>query len=308
MIRRAVLLTLAVGAVALGGCSSASSDGDSSTTAPAAATQPTSTTGTQPEAPDPLDDQTPPPSINGITVQGDTIWIASIAGDEVLQVDRATGAILARFAANGAGPDDVAVAPDGSVWVTGFGNGEVGRIADGTYEVVTNIAAGINPIDVADDGTVYIGTFGPNGSLYRIIDDGGFELLATGLPDINGFEVLDDGTIFSPAGGIAGPGSGVLIDPANGEVTTVADGLPGVAAATVDPDGQPFLLANTTGELIAVDLEAGTSKVARTIVTGAPFDNLAFAPDGTLYLANFTSVAITAVSPDGDEQTIAIGS
>ena len=59
-----------------------------------------------------------------------------------------------RIPTEGAGPDDVAVAPDGSVWSTGFTGGQLGRIADGAYEVATTIEAGINPITIADDGTV----------------------------------------------------------------------------------------------------------------------------------------------------------
>lgn len=292
--------------VALAACSSGGSDASSSggsTTSVAAAARSTTTS-----APKPLADQSPPPSINGITIQGDTAWIASIAGDQVIQVDRRTGAILRRVSTEGAGPDDVAVAPDGSIWVAGFGNGDLGHIVAGRYEVATTIAKGINPIDVADDGTVYVGTYGPKGTLYALAPDADrAELRATDLPDINAFEVLDDGRIFAPAGGVAGPGSAVLIDPADGSVTPVADGLPGVAAATVAPDGTPYVLGNAAGQLISVDLGESTSKVVRTISQGAPFDNLAFADDGTLYLSSFTSVAITEVKPNGSVRTIPIG-
>ena len=68
------------------------------------------------------------------------------------------------------------------------------------------------------------------------------------------------------------------------------------------------MLANVTGEVIAIDVEAETSEVGRRRSTqGAPFDNLAFADDGTLYLSSFTAPTITEVAPDGTERVITIG-
>jgi hypothetical protein len=207
------------------------------------------------------------------------------------------------------------VAPDGTVWSTGFGNGDVGRIDDGSYEVVATIRSGINPIDVADDGIVLIGTFGPDGELYQLDPEelpseatgDAWEPIAAELPDINGFALLPDGRLFAPAGGLGGPGSAIAIDLATGAYETLVAGLPPVAAGTVDADGDAFLLANITGEVIAIDVEAGTSEVVRTVSTGAPFDNLAFADDGTLYLSSFVAPTITEVAPDGTERVIEIG-
>lgn len=313
--RRPAVILVAAMALTAAGCSSSGSEGGStSTTSPtkATTTAPTTTTAT---VPDPLDDQAPPPSINGITVQGDTIWVASIKGDQILQVRRTDGAIVGRFATKGAGPDDVAVAPDGSVWSTGFGNGDVGQIADGRYSVITHLSAGINPIAVDADGVVWIGTYGPGGSLYAVdpkalpvTDEPPTPVAKATLPDINAFGILADGTIVAPGGGIAGPGLAIAIDPETGEFETVATGLPPVAAGTVDSKGDAYVLANITGEVIRIDVEAKTSKVVRTVKEGAPFDNLAFADDGTLYLSSFTAAAITEVKPDGTTRVIPIGS
>jgi hypothetical protein len=317
MLRRLVPLLLPVALVA-GGCASddPGTGGEGSTTTTEADAAGSSTAPSTTAALEPLGDQAAPASINGLTVDGDTLWIASIEADEVLQVRIDDGAILQRFPTDGAAPDDVAVAPDGSVWVTGFGNGDVGRIADGTYEVATTIASGINPIDVADDGTVLIGTFGPDGDLYRLDPDdlgdeapgGAWEPIATELPDINGFELLPDGRLFAPAGGLGGPGAAIAIDLETGAYETLAAGLPAVAAAAVDAEGIPHLLANITGEVLRVDVEAGRADLVQT-VAGGPFDNLAFGDDGTLYLSSFTSPSVVEVpADDGPVRTIAIGS
>lgn len=320
--KRTVVGIVAVLVLFGAGCSSGSSDAGTEGGKDGAATspEPLATSTTSPDevstttAGEPLEDQTAPPSINGITVQGDTIWVASIEGDQILQVDRETGAILQRFDTAGAGPDDVALAPDGSVWSTGFSNGDVGRIDDGEYAVATRIKSGINPIAVDADGLVWIGSYGPGGDLYRLDPDdlppegeAPPALVSGTMPDINAFGILEDGTIVAPSGGIAGPGSAIAIDPETGDFTTIVGDLPGVAAGTVDDDGNAYVLANVTGEVIQVDVDAKTSKVVQTVKQGSPFDNLAFAEDGTLYVSSFTAATITEVAADGTERLITIG-
>ena len=80
-----------------------------------------------------------------------------------------------------------------------------------------------------------------------------------------------------------------------------------VAAGATDAAGTPYLLANVSGEVYEIDVEAGTARVVTTVTTGGPFDNLAFAPDGTLYLSSFVAPEVIAVSPDGVAETIALG-
>lgn len=299
------MIVMAAVAVLGAGCSSEGSDGATTTTDKVATSADTTTSST----PAPIDDQRPPEAINGIAVQGDTIWVASIKDDEVLQVRRKDGAIVGRYDTKGAGPDDVAVAPDGSVYVTGFGNGDVGHISKGEYSVLTTITPGINPLEFTPDGTLYVGTYGPKGTLYRVPLDGSAPVLvATDLPDINAFGAIDDTTLVAPAGGIGGPGAAAIIDLDAGTVADPTIALPKpVAAGATDADGQPFLLANITGEVMAIDVEAGTHEVVRTVTEGAPFDNLSFASDGTLYLSSFTAAAITEVKPNGDTRVIPIG-
>ena len=184
----ALAVVLALGPTACG------SDDDASP--PSTTSGPPATTLVGSTVPPPralLDDQTAPQTINGRVVDGDTLWIASIADDLVLQVDRESGAILARFPGGGAGPDDVAVAPDGTVYSTGFLNGDVGRIADGEYSVLVTLVSGINPITVGDDGTIWVGEMADGGDLTRIEPDGTTEVVATGLPTIFWFDNYEGG-------------------------------------------------------------------------------------------------------------------
>ena len=75
-----------------------------------------------------------------------------------------------------------------------------------------------------------------------------------------------------------------------------------------DAAGTPYLLANVSGEVYEIDVEAGTARVVTTVTTGGPFDNLAFAPDGTLYLSSFVAPEVVEVGTDGTARTITIGS
>lgn len=307
--RRSWAVPVAMCALFLAACSSSDSGGTDAarTTRPAATDEPT-TTSAPTTTPEPLDDQAGPKSINGITVQGDTLWVASINDDQVVQIDRSTGAILQRFDTKGAGPDDVAVGPDGAVYTAGFGNGDLGRIADGRYEVVSNVAPAINPIEFAPDGTLYVGTYGPKGTLYEVPLDGTkAKVVARDLPDINAFGILADGTILAPSGGVTGPGAVVRIDPGTGKTTTVVGGLDPVAAGATDASGTFFVLANITGDVLEVDVDAGTAQRYKLVPDGAPFDNLAFADDGTLYLSSFGSPSITVVTAEGDVSTMPVG-
>ena len=61
------------------------------------------------------------------------------------------------------------------------------------------------------------------------------------------------------------------------------------------------------GEVYEIDVEAGTARVVTTVTTGGPFDNLAFAPDGTLYLSSFVAPEVVEVGTDGTARTITIG-
>lgn len=313
----AVVLVLLLGACSSGGTSSptssrvpvsgssdASSSGASSSSGSGSSSGGPATT-----VPAPLTDQTPPTSINGITVDGPTIWVASIKSDQVLQVDRRTGAILRRIPTQGAGPDDIAIGPDGAVYTAGFTNGDVGRIVGGQYQVVTHISGGApNPIEFTADGDLYVGTYGPHGILYRVpLDDAPAVKVASDLPDINAPGRAAGNTLLAPAGGLSGPGSVVRIDPKTGAITTVVSGLPPLLAGTTDSHGRFFALANLTGEVFAVDPATHTTKVVHPSLPGAPFDNLAFADDGTLYVSSFTKPAITVVTPGGAQSTLTIG-
>jgi len=81
--------------------------------------------------------------------------------------------------------------------------------------------------------------------------------------------------------------------------------LPPIFASAADSEGTYFVLASTTGELIKVDVDAGTFETTAT-VEGTLYDNLAFGDDDTLYVSHFTP-QISVIDPDGEIRVIDVG-
>src|SRR5699024_1722429 len=149
--------------VVAGGCSSDGSDGPraGSTTTTVEDTRTSTTTAVDEPVSlgEPIDDQTAPTGTNGLAFDADgRLWIADLAGGQLLAVDPADGAILARLgAAQGVRtPDDLVFDAEGRLWWTENGAGNVGRIDDplaagAVSETVAELGPGANPIAIADD-------------------------------------------------------------------------------------------------------------------------------------------------------------
>ncbi len=209
-----------VGACALLIAVSCTSEADEAGSDSTATSESTTTASTTTSLPAPLEDQSAPPSINGLVVDGNTIWAASVAGDVVIQIDPSTGAILQRVPTNGAGPDDVEIGPDGNIYYTGFGSGDVGVIEDGVARVITQVEPGANPLGFTSDGTLYVGVAVKGDALYRVPLDGSEpEKIASDLGNMNAFVVTEDDMILGPA---SADGGGVVlrVDPADWDLRT----------------------------------------------------------------------------------------
>ena len=292
---RLAIALVVVGLVA-GACSSDDGDAvaaDSTTTTSSTSTTPTTTV-----------DQRAPRGLNGVVVDGDRLWVASIVEDAVLGVDRESGEIVARVPTAGAGPDDVAVGPGGEIWVTGYVSGNLGVIRDGAYSVVASVGPVLNPVAVAQDGTVFVGLFVPDSDLYQL-DVGSTtpRSVARGLDRVNAFAVDADGNVLAPVGG----DRIVRIDPSSGQVDVVVEGLFGVLATDRSDDGRYVALGNLDGKVFDVDVAAGTATEAVQIERPGPFDNLAFAEDGTMYVTVLGEPAIVEITPDGTQRELRVG-
>ena len=79
-------------------------------------------------------------------------------------------------------------------------------------------------------------------------------------------------------------GRGGKSDPADGRITVINRAFKTPAAANLDGKGNLWVVDTRTGELSRVELATGRKTVAKQLKTA--LDNLAIAPDGTIYVSN----------------------
>ncbi len=274
--------------------------------------------------------QTAPLGANGLAFAPDgTLWIADVVTGQLIETDPDTGEILRRSGPfeGQHRPDDLAFTDTGDLLSTGFADGTLDRLeADGTTTVVEQIGNDPNPVTISDTGDVYVGTE-LGGRLYEVDLDRTTppELLATGQPEINGFDMGPDGGLYFPVRSVSSTVTGALCkaapllcpadqlgeirryDPSTGAITTVVHGLSGPAALKFDELGELHFVENTApARLATADLATGDVTTKATL-PGGIVDNLAFAPDGRIFISRFVGANLAVVHPDGSTSTLHVG-
>jgi len=311
--RRRAVLAAPLLILALAGCSGSGDDTGGDTTAATTgdrSTTATSTAATSTTAPAVEVDQTPPVGANGIKIaDDDTVWIASLGSDAILRVDTTTGRIVARIdAPAGSGPDDVALAPDGTLYWTGFLSGDVGVVDAGgdRTEVLANVGSGANPIALRADGSLVVGRAGAATGLFSVDPSSNAPPVPLADPgNLNSFDIAPNGLLYAPSVNTA---SVVEVDSATGEtIRTVATVL-GVPIAVRWHDDELFaLVLSDSTRVVRIDPTTGATEVVAD--TGLPVaDNLAVGDDGRIYVTGLNAPTITVVGPDGQvERTVRVG-
>jgi streptogramin lyase len=266
----------------------------------------------------PVTNQQPPASANGIVYRDGVLWIASFLGGELVAADAASGTIVGRFGPTqgvSTAPDDVAMTGDGTIYWTGMLTGEVGALspADGRSRTVANAGIGVNPIALAPDGSLRVGhAYLASGLSHVDPATGAVRVLARDLA-LNGFAFGPDGALYAPRTDTI-PARLVRVDPGTGRSTTVSFDA-GLAAVSVRfPPATRGEAATTAYVLMAsppavrrIDIRTGRRVGTDLSLPLAVDDNMAFAPDGTLYITANVSPTVIAVGVDGRMRTIAIG-
>lgn len=243
-----------------------------------------------------------PPSsfagVHGLAIDAKGRLLAgSVAGNSMWELDRSSGAARVFIPPMEGEADDIAIGPKGELAWTSFTQGVLRyRESDeAPIRVLAKDLPGINSLDFdRRNGKLYASQVFLGDALWEI-DVAGAKpprLIAKGIGGFNGFEVGPDGMLYGP---LWFKHQVVRIDPADGAITVINSDFGIPAAANLDGKGNLWVVDANTGELSRVELATGRKTVARTLKPS--LDNLAIAPDGTIYISNMADNSVEAFDP-----------
>ncbi|PLC01989.1 hypothetical protein CY658_28675 [Variovorax sp. RO1] len=247
--------------------------------------------------------------VHGLAIDAKGRLLAgSVLGNTLWEVDRQTGAAKVLIDAPEGQADDIAVGPKGELAWTNYLMGMLRyRESDSApLRVLAKDLPGLNSLDFdRKNGKLYASQVFLGDALWEIDREGKQppRLIKKDMGGFNGFEVGPDGLLYGP---LWFKGQVVKIDPANGNLTVIADGFKIPAAANLDGKGNLWVVDARSGELVRVDLATGRKTVAKQLRPS--LDNLAIAPDGTIYVSNMANNEVQAFNPaTGELRTLTSG-
>jgi streptogramin lyase len=246
--------------------------------------------------------------VHGLAVDGKGRLLAgSVVGNAIWQVDRKTGAASIFIGGPEGQADDIAIGPKGELAWTNYLMGMVRfRESDGApMKVVLKDLPGLNSLDFdRRNGKLYASQVFLGDALWEI-DVTGVKpprLIVKDMGGFNGFEVGPDGMLYGP---LWFKGQVVKIDPADGKITVINSEFKIPAAANLDGKGNLWVVDTNAGELSKVELATGKKTVMKKLKTA--IDNLAIAPDGTVYVSNMADNSVEVFNPATGELRVLTG-
>ena len=246
--------------------------------------------------------------IHGLAVDAQGRLLAgTVVGYSMWQVDRRSGAAKVLIGAPEGQADDIAIGPKGEMAWTNYMMGMLRyRESDSApMRVLAKDLPGLNSTAFdRRNGRLYASQVFLGDALWEIDVAGRVppRLIAKDLGGFNGFEVGPDGMLYGP---LWFKGQVVKIDPADGKVSVINSGFKTPAAVNLDGRGNLWVIDTATGELCKVALASGRKTVVRQLK--AALDNLAIAPDGTVYVSNMADNSIQAFDPASGELRLLTG-
>jgi streptogramin lyase len=247
--------------------------------------------------------------VHGLAVdQKGRLLAGSVVGYSIWEVDRNTGAAKIMIPGPEGQADDIAVGPKESLAWTNYLMGMVRYRENDTapLRVLAKDLPGLNSLDFdRRNGKLYASQVFLGDALWEL-DVAGVKpprLIVKDMGGFNGFEVGPDGMLYGP---LWFKGQVVKINPDNGAITVINSEFKIPAAANLDGKGNLWVVDTKTGELSKVELANGRKTVVKKLATA--LDNLAIAPDGTIYISNMADNAVQSFNPTtGELKTLTSG-
>lgn len=247
--------------------------------------------------------------VHGLAVDRQGRLLAgSVVGNSIYQIDPATGEVTTFIGPDQGQADDIAIGPKGEMAWTGFYSGQVlyRENDDAPIRVLAEGKPGINSIAFNQQtGQLFASQVFLGDALWEIDVKGDTEPrpIKQDMGGFNGFEVGADGWIYGP---LWFKGLVVKINPADGDMQTVAEGFGTPAAVNFDSQGQLYAVDTLKGELIRIDTTSGDTALVAQLATS--LDNLAIDSQDRIYVSNMADNGISEIDPrTGDERVIIQG-
>jgi len=250
-------------------------------------------------------------SANGMAFDdANRLFVANGGGQSISVLDPETGEILEILGLeHGVGfPDDLAFAPDGTLYWTDALVGEVrGWTTAGEMVVAATGIPSLNPITISDDGRMFVGQcfHEEPGSVFEVDPTGVLaprEVLGN-IPGCaaNGMDWWDE-NLYIPRWF---EGSVLRVDDQDGTTSDVTTDWSVPAAVALDSAGRVHAVSQASGEVIRIDSETGARTVLATLTPG--LDNLAFDSADRLFVSSTTDAFVVEILEDGTTRTISEG-
>ena len=236
--------------------------------------------------------------VHGLAVDAKGRLLAgSVLGNSIWEVDRQTGAAHILIGGPEGQADDIAIGPKGEMAWTSFLQGVIRyRENDGAaIRVLAKDLPGINSLAFDQrSGKLYASQVFLGDAMWEIDITGNQppRQIAKDMGGLNGFEVGPDGMIYGP---LWFKGQVVKMNPADGAISVIADGFKVPAAANLDGKGNLWVVDTRAGQLSKVELASGQKTMVRQL--SSSIDNLAIAPEGTIYVSNMADNGVQAFDP-----------
>jgi VCBS repeat-containing protein len=227
---------------------------------------------------------------------GDLIT-TSLQTNSVMRFRAADGSFLQEIGAGSVGsPVDVAIGPDGGIYVTGFGSDTIARFApDGLsgFDFVTSGDGGLSApsrLAFGSDGNLYVTSLNTDQVLRYSGSTGAFiDVFADSIGNS-----LDepDGIVFGPDGElyVASKGTGEILrfDGSSGDFDQVfaVQGTVGYMDIQFGPDGHLWVSNQSSDDVRRFDGTTGIFLSTFTSTGAADFAGFAFGADNQVYLAD----------------------
>lgn len=247
--------------------------------------------------------------VHGVAIDAQGRLLAgAVVGSEMWEVDPKTGTAKVFIPAPEGEADDIAIGPKGELAWTSYTQGIL-RYRENDTAPIRELAKdlpGINSLAFdKKSGKLYASQVFYGDALWEI-DVAGKNpprLIAKDLGGLNGFDVGPDGRLYGP---LWFKGQAVKINPSNGNVTVLNAGFKTPAAANLDSKLNLWVIDTATGVLSKIALANGKRSDVKTLAPS--LDNLAIAPDGTIYVTNMADNSIVSFTPaSGEVKTVLSG-